>query len=127
MEKRTMSNQKPPVFSFNVNVNVNHNQPTFSYTDIDGNPSDGNVVVSVDNTKIIYRLATVVNPEERFDFDHPEITGDTGGDVTYRISADKQTLTIVDTDADKEDVCLKLVVNKSYISPDPQIRNKGQE
>ncbi|MEO9944390.1 MAG: DP-EP family protein [Paraglaciecola sp.] len=122
-----MSNQNPPVFSFNVKVIVNNNQPTFSYTDIDGNPSDGNVTVSVDNTKIIYRLATAVNPEERFDFDKPEITGDTGSDLTYRISADKQTITIVDTDADKEDVCLKLVVSKSYTSPDPTITNKGRE
>lgn len=120
-----MINEKPPVFSFNVNVVVNNNQPTFSYTDINGNPSDGNVEVTVHNTKIIYRLATVVNPQDRFDFDDPEITGDTGSDLTYKISPDKQSITIVDTDADKEDVCLKLVVSKSYVSPDPTIRNRG--
>lgn len=114
--------------SFTVYVDISVTPAKFSYTDAQGNPSDGSVNVSLANTQIVYTLDT-----SGLTYTTPVITGDTGNNISYEISANSQgvndkVLTISDTDADIEDVCLKLVVmdasGTSYTSPDPQIKNE---
>lgn len=97
---------------------------TYTYKDAQGQPSEGSPTVTVKSTDLIYTLGT-----SGLIFLTPSISGDTGGDLTWSISDDKQSLTIVDSDIDTESVCLILVVAEAsnptvpYPSPDPQIKN----
>jgi hypothetical protein len=117
-----MTDNTPPIFTFEVSVDISVSPATYSYTE-SGEPSNGSVSVTVPNTKIVYQLVT-----EGLTFTDPLITDDPDGDLTYEISNGNRTLTITDSDADKEAICLKLVVQDSagttYTSPDPSIDNK---
>lgn len=110
---------------YTVEVNIDTSPATYTYKDAEGNQSDGSPTVTVANTDIIYTLDT-----SGLIFLAPQISEDTGGDLTWSISEDKQSLTISDTDADAEEPCLILVVATSsdpgtpYPSPDPRIKNK---
>lgn len=111
--------------SYTVYVDISTDPATYTYTDSQGSPSDGSPTVTVSNTNIVYTLGT-----SGLIFLAPQISDDTGGDLTWSISEDKQTLTISDTDADAEEPCLIIVVatesepGTPYPSPDPKIRNK---
>lgn len=110
--------------NFTVHVDITTSPATYTYTDSQGISCDGSVTVTDDNTQIVYTMGT-----NGLIFLPPTITGDTGGDLLPSITADKQCLTIVDSDIDNENACLILVVaeasnpNIPYPSPDPMIRN----
>jgi len=112
-------------FNFRVEVDITTTPATYSYIDSQGDSCDGSVTVTEHNTQITYTLST-----HNLIFLDPSITGDTGGDLTFLISSNKQTITITDSDADNENACLVLVVaeaanpNVPYPSPDPSIRNR---
>ncbi len=111
--------------SYTVYVDISTSPATYTYTDSQGEPSDGSPTVTQVNTDIVYTLGTT-----GLIFTDPQISDDTGGDLSWNISTDKQVLTIHDTDADQEEPCLILVVatasdpSTHYPSPDPRIRNK---
>ncbi|WP_102795331.1 DP-EP family protein [Bowmanella denitrificans] len=115
-----------PKFVFTLEVTVEDNNATFSFFDEGGQPSDGSVVVTIPNTQIDYELIN----SNGFVFTAPEITNDEDGDLTWQLTEDKRKIMITDTDADDEDICLRLVVAKqddpttTFISPDPQIKNR---
>lgn len=115
-----------PQFSFTVSVTITNGQATFVIYDQSGEPTEGPVEVTVHNTQIVY---TLVNNNDGLIFVAPEITDDPNNDLSYALSDGDQVLTITDTDADNENICLKLVVAKSsdpsvtFTSPDPQIKN----
>lgn len=117
-----MTDNNPPTFTFEVSVNTSVNPASYSYTE-NGEPSNGSVSVTVPMTKIVYQLVT-----EGLTFTDPKITNDPDGDLTYEFSNGNRTLTITDSDADDETICLKLVVKDitgtTYTSPDPSIDNK---
>jgi YbbR domain-containing protein len=119
-----MTNTTPVQIIFTVEVDITTAQATYSYTNSQGAVSDGSATVTEPDTQIIYNLAT-----SGLIFLEPQITGDTGHDLTVSISSDKTQLTLVDNDIDNENVCVILVVAKAsdpsipYPSPDPQIRN----
>jgi hypothetical protein len=110
--------------NFTVYVDITTSPATYTYTDAQGVSCDGSVTVTADNTQIVYTMGT-----SGLIFLPPTITGDTGKDLQPSITADKQCLTIVDSDIDNENACLILVVAEAsaptvpYPSPDPMIRN----
>lgn len=115
-----------PTFEFSLDVSIEGGSATFTFFNKEGQPSDGSVVVTIPNTQIDYELTN----SNGLVFSAPEITHDEGGDLTWHLSDDKRKITITDTGADDEDICLRLVVAKednpsvTFISPDPQIKNR---
>jgi hypothetical protein len=120
-----MTNTNSAQINYSVKVDITTIPATYTYKDAQGNSCDGSPNVTVENTEIIYTLSS-----SGLIFLSPNITGDTGGDLTWSISDDKQKLTIVDTDITNETACLILIVaeasnpNVPYPSPDPKIVNR---
>ncbi|GEA13635.1 DP-EP family protein [Alteromonas sp. KUL49] len=113
-----------PTINFTVSVDTTTNPVTYTIYDSQGNPTTDAVVVTIANTIITYTL----RPDSSdLQFISPVIAGDPGHDLSVNISKDGQALTIIDSNADEEDISLKLVTvpkDKVYISPDPQVKNR---
>ena len=113
-----------PIISFTVSVDTSSSSMEYTIYDSEGSPTTEPVTVEEANTIITYTL----NPDSsNLQFIAPEITGDPSHDLSINISKDGQVLTIIDSDADKEDICLKLVTvpqNQVFVSPDPQLKNR---
>lgn len=116
-----------PQFSFTVSVTITDGQATFVIYDESGAPTEEPIEVTENNTKIIY---TLVDNNDGLIFVAPDISDDPNHDLSYELSNNDQVITITDTDADNENICLKLVVaissdpSVTYTSPDPQIKNR---
>ncbi|MBU2979692.1 DP-EP family protein [Alteromonas sp. C1M14] len=111
-------------YNYTVSVNTQKSPPVYTIYDSDDNPTDGPLSVKNKNTVITYTLNKDSN---HLRFIEPEISGDPDHDLSYTLSADGQTLIIIDANTDEEDICLKLVTipgRQTYISPDPQILNR---
>jgi hypothetical protein len=119
-----MTNSNPIQIIFSLNVDITTLPATYSYTNAQGASCDGSATVTSTDTQIIYNLTT-----PGLIFLYPQISGDTGKDLSVTISENKLQLTIVDNDIDNENACIILVVAQAsnpsvpYPSPDPQIRN----
>ena len=113
-----------PIISFTVSVDTSSSSVEYTIYDSEGSPTTEPVTVEEANTIITYTL----NPDSsNLQFIAPEITGDPSHDLSINISKDGQVLTIIDSDADKEDICLKLVTvpqNQVFVSPDPQLKKQ---
>jgi hypothetical protein len=115
----------PPQFRFTVSLDTNSGVFTF-YNSL-GQLCDGSVTVTTSNTQIIY---TLLYNSNSLIFVTPDIQGDSGSDLAFSFSDSNQRITIIDSDINNENVCLKLVVAKAsdpsitFTSPDPQIRNR---
>lgn len=110
--------------TFNVEVDISTPKPTYTYQNSAGQDCDGSVTVTQRSTEIQYTLTTA-----GLIFVPPQISNDTGNNLSASISPDGLVLTIFDTDVTQEDATLILVVAEAsnpgvhYPSPDPQIRN----
>ncbi|MEG3767563.1 DP-EP family protein [Alteromonas sp. 14N.309.X.WAT.G.H12] len=110
--------------NYTVSVNTEKSPPVYTIYDAEGDPTDGPLSISNKNTLITY---TLNKDSSHLRFIAPEISGDPDHDLSYTLSADGQTLIIIDANTDEEDICLKLVtipVRQTYVSPDPQILNR---
>ncbi len=110
--------------TFNFNVSVDTSTGAYDITDSNGSPANEPIDVTEPNTVIIYTLS---EDSGSLVFTTPEITGDDAGDLTWELKDNDKTLEIVDSDADSETICLKLVTQlgtTTFVSPDPQIKNE---
>ena len=110
-----------PIYSFTVSVNTSTG--TYTILDSEGRVSENPITVTVPGTQISY---TLTQDSDELVFTAPEITGDTGNDLTWNIPTDGKNITITDTDANNELICLRLVTEmngQKFVSPDPQIKN----
>jgi hypothetical protein len=118
-----MTNNTPPTITFNVSVDTGTPLPTFSYTQ-NGASSDGIPIVTVAGTSIVYNLTTA-----GLTFLAPLISDDPNNNIpTTNITVEPTVLTLIDTDTDIEEICLRLVVRDNadtrLVSPDPRIDNR---
>ncbi|GGD74933.1 DP-EP family protein [Lacimicrobium alkaliphilum] len=116
-----------PQIEFKVTVDISVTPPVFTIYNQQGHIDNNPINVTENNTRIIYRLK---DNNDGLKFIAPEVSDDPHGDITPSISEDGQTLTITDSDADNETICVRLVVIQAnspdthYVSQDPQIRNR---
>ncbi|MCK8125973.1 DP-EP family protein [Pseudoalteromonas sp. 2CM39R] len=109
---------------------------TFSYYDDNGNQTDGDVTVTVQNTLVNYKLT---DKNEELIFNDPELSPLNAlgeeiidgnlDDITVSISNDKKTVTVIDADLTNEQIAVHLVVSSEkgqFVSSDPRITNKGE-
>ncbi|AGH47122.1 DP-EP family protein [Paraglaciecola psychrophila] len=105
-----------------VTVTIVEGVPTFSYA------PDGPIIVT-ESTDVIFTLSNTSHPA--VSFKEPLISYvpvDASRNITLSLSADEQSLTLRDTDIDKEVIGVQLVIKdayrNTYASPDPQIINR---
>lgn len=113
-----------PIVNFTVSVDTTKSPAIYTIYDASGTPTTSPLVVNQANTVITYTLNEDSN---QLRFIAPEITGDPGHDLSVNISKNGQVITIVDSDDDIEDICVKLVTvpaDQIMVSPDPEILNR---
>jgi len=112
--------------SYTVSVDTAVSPAEYTIYDSEKKPTEAPTPVTQPNTVITYTLEENSNSLR---FIAPEITGDPNHDLQCAISSDGQTLTIIDSDADQETICLKLVTvpkDQVFVSQDPQILNRPE-
>ncbi|MFQ3192642.1 MAG: hypothetical protein ACI936_003794 [Paraglaciecola sp.] len=105
-----------------VTVKIVEGVAAFSYS------PPGTITVT-ETTDVIFTLSNTCSPS--VSFESPLVAYvpvDESRDITPSVSSNGQVLTLIDTDVDKETICVQLVVKdtygNSYASPDPRIVNK---
>jgi hypothetical protein len=106
----------------NVTVIITQGEAMFSYA------PDGPIIVT-ETTDVVFTLSEC-NPA--LSFEEPlmsYVPANASRDIVPSLSANKQTLTLSDTDIDQEVIGVQLVVKdtygNTYASPDPRIINRG--
>ena len=111
------------IININVTVEIANGIASFSYS------PDGNIQVSK-STDIIFTLNGTYDPAlsclEPLIAYVPESSS---RDITASLSTDKLSVILSDTDIDKEEIAVQLLVidtyGNTYASPDPRIINTG--
>ncbi|WP_166420185.1 DP-EP family protein [Pseudoalteromonas sp. Z1A8] len=120
-----MNNNQEQI-NFTVNIELNNNEAIFSYSR-GGKPATGGGIVRTE-TAGIYSLDKVAI-EQGFVFTGATITNKVGAcaeDFSYKLSDNRQAITITDTAKNFGTVCLIFNVEcngKAYESADPQVEN----
>ncbi|QJR79838.1 DP-EP family protein [Alteromonas pelagimontana] len=114
---------------FTVAIKQNGDDITFDIKDEAGNDATAPIQIDAPDTTIEYSL---INNNDEWIFCDPKVEGDDKQNLQITLGKNKQQVIILDSDADNEDICLRLVVARlatpdvQYTSPDPQIKNKPE-
>ena len=111
--------------NFRMTIDMDIIPPLYTYYNNDNQPTNGSVTTTCgDPVNIIYTLGT-----SGFQFLDPAITNNFDCDISFEISEDKQTLTILNSAEHVDKVGIQFIVQdlstgQKYASPDPRIRSK---
>jgi hypothetical protein len=112
---------------FKVAVDTSIIPPVFTFYNEENQATNGSVTAySGEETQIIYSL-----PAADFFFVTPFITNNFNEDFYHRISAERQTLIIIDKGEYEDNIGLQLIIEQQstgqrFASPDPRIKNVGR-
>lgn len=121
-QKKRKIKVSEPNITISVTVSVDNGMASFSYV------PEGQIKVT-HASDVTFTLSEDCDPNLQFLMPLiAYVPANTARDITASLSADHLSITLMDTDADQEEIAIQLVVQdnygNTYASPDPRIVNK---